>query len=608
VAGTLVQRMTVREGGPLTCHSAPSDNRTAPALGRFRSPWPNPCPERNSIPLRRPTTLPRLVLLSAFAVVALLAPRADASWMVPGPPYRPKDFALVKRDGLYHLFYIRRNVLLPYVQAESDLGHAVSKDLWSWTQLPGVIPARPTNWDQTHIWAPSLVEQDGVWYMFYTGVSDVPGQTSLYQRTGIAISTDLMSWNRLDAPVWSCGNAPWSWCDSLNANTGFRDPHVMADPAHPGHWLMYTTTFPESDHGGMVLDVASSDGDLTQWSDVGPLWITNRAYTGNVLVESPHLFDHNGLWYLFFTTGSSQPISFATGANPVGEPNEWDYRGRLGTMLGLDTGAWYASEQLHDGLVDYFAFAIADRIETYRMVWSNGWQFSLTQPDFMHVYSMSWDSTHVAAGDSVTLKIAATAWQTRTVRLQALAIDSAGVELVVIPSSVGLPDSVALDADTTRVRWAAQVPDPAGPSTQTIRVRVDDRTAATGSLAVEVAPPPPPPPPPPPDYFPDPIEGFENRRDDPRGIVLRSIIHGPYGARPTFLIEMTAEAPVRLDLYDLQGRLVRNLALRQLPVGATLVEWDGRDAHGAHARPGVYFARMTTGLVVRTARVVVVPE
>jgi hypothetical protein len=553
--------------------------------------------------------LPTAALLLIAVLALMFAGEARASWMVPGAPYRPKDFAIVKRDGLYHLFYIRRNVLVPYDQTENDLGHAVSKDLWIWNNLPGVIPARPTSWDQTHIWAPSIVEQDGVWYMFYTGVSDVPGETRLYQRTGVAISTDLMNWSRLDAPVWSCASVPWSWCDSLDAYTGFRDPFVMEDPAAPGHWLMYTTTFPASDHGGMVVDVAASSGDLTQWSDVGPLWASHRSYSTNVLVESPHLFSHNGLWYLFYTSGGGQPLSFSTGPNPVGQPGEWTYRGRLATMLGTDTFSWYASEHLSDGLVDYFAFASADRIEVYRMVWGADWTFSLVQPDFMHVYGMGWDSTHVAERDTTALWIAATEWSGRSVAIEAAEVDSQGFEHPVSPAAIGLPGTIVLNDDTTRVQWTALRPDTTSPSPARLRVRLADRTAQAGLITVDL-PLPPPPPLGNPDPGEDPpvAEPLEDRREAPLGIVLRSVTRSPLGPHPTFLIETDAPDQVRLDVYDLQGRHVRNLAARSVPAGATLVQWDERDASGATARPGIYFVRMIGGRAVRTARVVIVPR
>jgi hypothetical protein len=428
--------------------------------------------------------------LAAFLLLALSAPGL-ASWMLPGSPIWPKDFTLVKHEGLYHIFYIRADHSLPPDSTARDFGHAVSPDLWYWTQYPPVLPARDTSWDRSQVWAPSIVERDGVFYMFYTGVSTIPGVVNGWQSLGLATSTDLFTWNRMDAPVYECADAPWTVCDSSGANHDFRDPFVMEDPAHPGQWLLYYVTRPTADSAGMVVGVASSTGDLTQWSDLGPLWITNRQYSYNAVDESPHLFSHAGLWYLFWTTDAGQPISFATGPDPVGPPESWNYRGRLSWMLGVDTKAWYASEHLGDGLVDYFAYVMGDRISIMKMTWGADWTFSLTQPDWMHVIHMSWDSTQVASRDTATLSIVAANWSGASAQLEGVRIRPDGSELPLALDSLGLPTSVMLTGDTTRVPWPAHwIADPVD-TTDALRlvVRLTDQTAIAPMLEIPAPPP-----------------------------------------------------------------------------------------------------------------------
>src|SRR5678815_579478 len=94
------------------------------------------------------------------------------------------------------------------------------------------------------------------------------------------------------------------------------------------------------------------DRDLTEWQDLTPLWITHRSLTFNEWTESPHFFEHHGLWYLFYTTNAGQPISFATTPDIFAAPGGWNYRGRLANMVGANTLGWFASEYLKDGLVD----------------------------------------------------------------------------------------------------------------------------------------------------------------------------------------------------------------------------------------------------------------
>ena len=55
---------------------------------------------------------------------------------------------------------------------------------------------------------------------------------------------------------------------------------------------------------------------------------------------------------------------------------------------------------------------------------------------------------------------------------------------------------------------------------------------------------------------------------------------------------LSAAGPVTLDVYDLQGRLVRRLVAGDLPAGPHSVVWDGQDGEGRQVGSGVYLARL----------------
>jgi len=55
------------------------------------------------------------------------------------------------------------------------------------------------------------------------------------------------------------------------------------------------------------------------------------------------------------------------------------------------------------------------------------------------------------------------------------------------------------------------------------------------------------------------------------------------------------ENEVSLDVFDLQGRLVRSLASGRMPAGQHRVQWDGRDATGERTGVGIYLARIRAG-------------
>jgi len=416
---------------------------------------------------------------------------AHASLMLPSPPYRPKDFTIVKKDGEYHVFYIRHDITKPELETERDFGHAVSADMYTWYQLPPVIPVRDSSWDNQHVWAPSIVELDSVYYMFYAGVTKRPGTSQVEQRLGLATSTDLMTWNRLDQPLYSCRDVPWAWCDTLNNNNGFRDPFVMPDPSVPGQWLLYYSAFPAADTAGMIVGVAASDGDLTRWTDVMPLWATQQQYSYSSIIESPHLFKHGGLWFMFVTMNAGQPLTFYVTPNPTGSLDQWINRGRLSTMLGIDTRSWYASEYFADGLNDYFAFVNYNRVEIYRMLWTAPDTFRLFEPGDFHIRSLAWSTDSIPKGQNATLTVVATGWAGREAELEAVEKLPDGSEVALAIESLQIPALLPLTSDTTRFEWRSMILHASGDTTgaQTIIVRARDRTAE--AKPVTVRPPPP---------------------------------------------------------------------------------------------------------------------
>lgn len=68
----------------------------------------------------------------------------------------------------------------------------------------------------------------------------------------------------------------------------------------------------------------------------------------------------------------------------------------------------------------------------------------------------------------------------------------------------------------------------------------------------------------------------------------------PFNPRVSLAMEVPTTGSVRLELYDLRGRLVAQLFDGILPEGRHQVTWDGKDAAGRPAPSGVYFARLDT--------------
>jgi glucose/arabinose dehydrogenase len=76
-------------------------------------------------------------------------------------------------------------------------------------------------------------------------------------------------------------------------------------------------------------------------------------------------------------------------------------------------------------------------------------------------------------------------------------------------------------------------------------------------------------------------------------IELRAPYPSPSRGGVTFDYALPTDAPASLTIYDVGGRMVRTLVeLEHGTVGTHRVTWDGRDASGRRARPGVYLARL----------------
>ncbi len=67
---------------------------------------------------------------------------------------------------------------------------------------------------------------------------------------------------------------------------------------------------------------------------------------------------------------------------------------------------------------------------------------------------------------------------------------------------------------------------------------------------------------------------------------------------------LPTEGEVSLEVFDLQGRLVRSLANGRMPAGRHQVRWDGRHASGESAGVGIYLARLRSGGEERLVKLV----
>jgi len=347
---------------------------TPPAL---RETIPPPSRSSRSPPSLRPAS--RLIVLCAL-LASVSAARADSSspartevclstfdGSLDTTNMQPKDFAMVRVGTVTHIFYTRQYSTHNYNDHSNTraIGHAVSNDrsLSTWTVVDcAAIAARSGRvWDNMHVWAPSIVYQDGTWFMFYTGVQYDTVATSPQlvtteiQRIGVATSTDLYSWKQDPTPVLAAKMIPWTYQDSTAIGNGgvgwqFRDPFVMADPDRPGEWLMYYVAI-DSTLAKFVVGVAGTEGgDLRQWHDIVPIRRTSAAFMQADRDESPQVFERDGTWWLIYMSNhfaANDQITYVLSAGSPSDSSGWSDPDSLKAVTCGEHGYPSPLNQLH---------------------------------------------------------------------------------------------------------------------------------------------------------------------------------------------------------------------------------------------------------------------
>ena len=111
------------------------------------------------------------------------------------------------------------------------------------------------------------------------------------------------------------------------------------------------------------------------------------------------------------------------------------------------------------------------------------------------------------------------------------------------------------------------------------------------------------------DSAPGPPDTTTTAVPDPRGrernlLRLDPNFPNPFSPRTTIAYALARQGHVRLTIHDLRGRTVATLVDEVRGEGPHRVVWAGRDDRGAPLPSGVYFARVESGTVVRSLKLV----
>jgi hypothetical protein len=210
--------------------------------------------------------------------VAYSVPCNRLGWTPTG--FGLKDHTIFIFDGSYYL----ASMLIPAGRA---FVYARSTDLCHWEDLGTVIDQRtPGEWDESDVWAPFVLEDNGVFYMYYTGVD-----SSFTQSIMLASSTnpaDPASWQRRGL-IFQPSHVGTQW--QAGAWADCRDASVLR--IRDTYYMVYTGL----DVSGPIIGWATAFSPDGPWQDQGA---TLALSLSDEMAESPIVLPHADRYYLIY--------------------------------------------------------------------------------------------------------------------------------------------------------------------------------------------------------------------------------------------------------------------------------------------------------------------
>jgi beta-fructofuranosidase len=230
------------------------------------------------------------------------------------------DSWYLQDDGVTHAFYLHASKALGNPDRRHRhpiVGHAVSRDLTNWTVVQdALIISDAPAFDDGTTWTGSVVQDDdGLWWMFYTGTSRA--EETMVQRVGAATSPDLLTWTKVstDALV----EADPAWYEKLDLSLwhdeAWRDPWVFRFPGESTWQMLITARAAAGDPRVRgVLGHATSE-NLVDWTVQPPLSQPGQGF-GQLEVFQFEIVD--GVPILLFCCGVAELSPERRAAGEVG--------------------------------------------------------------------------------------------------------------------------------------------------------------------------------------------------------------------------------------------------------------------------------------------------
>lgn len=103
-------------------------------------------------------------------------------------------------------------------------------------------------------------------------------------------------------------------------------------------------------------------------------------------------------------------------------------------------------------------------------------------------------------------------------------------------------------------------------------------------------------------------EGLELTTESDAGIPtdfsLKQNYPNPFNPSTTITFDLSQDANVKISIYDMAGRLIKELVNQTMTVGSKTIVWNGKDEIGNLVNGGVYFYNLQTGDYNQTKKMV----
>lgn len=265
-----------------------------------------------------------LTLLNLFCSQTFAQTAGRPNTKTSGNPVFPGWYADPEGIIFNKTFWIYPTFSAPY-NKQVHMDAFSSKDLVTWNKHPNIIDTSAVKWAKRAMWAPSIIEKDGKYFLFF-GANDIQNDQ---EKGGIGVAVA----DRPEGPFKDYLGKPL--IDKFHNGAQPIDQFVFKDK--DGQYYLF--------YGGWKhCNVAKLKNDFTGFIPFED-GTTFREITPKGYVEGPFMFIRNGKYYFMWSeggwTGPDYSVAYAIADSPFG-PFE-----RVGKILQQDpavaTGAGHHS-------------------------------------------------------------------------------------------------------------------------------------------------------------------------------------------------------------------------------------------------------------------------